>query len=100
MDIAIPTDALQMETDLSTTPLISKAVHEDNREHALRYFRDHNIAVFLDCVLTELYVDRPEDPLGWFMKFLAKHDVFDDLLQSRMSILMSIKSVIYFFFCR
>eukprot|EP01061_Rhynchopus_euleeides_P043916 TRINITY_DN76772_c0_g1_i1.p1 TRINITY_DN76772_c0_g1~~TRINITY_DN76772_c0_g1_i1.p1 ORF type:complete len:162 (+),score=59.44 TRINITY_DN76772_c0_g1_i1:104-589(+) len=82
MDIAIPNDTLTMDVDLSATPLISQGPPVDNKEKALQYFKKHSIAIFLDCVLTELYLEKPSDPIVWFMRFLAKHDVFDDLLQS------------------
>ena len=81
----VPSDIPKMEVDLSKAPMVSKqGVDPKKREKALTYFRKHNIAIFLDCVLTELYLERPDDPICWFLRFLTKHDVFEELLQSRM----------------
>ena len=68
-------------------PLVKKMEDTNDgsqQENAVLYFREKRIAIFLDCLLTGMYLKQPSDPIDWCMQFLIMHDSFDALVDIRM----------------
>eukprot|EP01060_Flectonema_neradi_P005588 TRINITY_DN13720_c0_g1_i1.p1 TRINITY_DN13720_c0_g1~~TRINITY_DN13720_c0_g1_i1.p1 ORF type:complete len:155 (+),score=29.98 TRINITY_DN13720_c0_g1_i1:54-518(+) len=83
VDIQLPTDLPTVESNVANIPLIKKSEECNDaaqQEISVQYFRDKRIAIFLDCVLTGLYLKQPSDPIDWCMQFLIMHDTFDSLV--------------------
>eukprot|EP01063_Lacrimia_lanifica_P022855 TRINITY_DN30372_c0_g1_i1.p1 TRINITY_DN30372_c0_g1~~TRINITY_DN30372_c0_g1_i1.p1 ORF type:complete len:169 (+),score=53.76 TRINITY_DN30372_c0_g1_i1:132-638(+) len=80
LDVRIPAAAQRVEAE-------SKDVHVERRKpafqkpKAIQYFVRHNLAVFFDYVLTELYLHLPPNPIDFLTQVLLKHAHYTELIE-------------------
>eukprot|EP01065_Artemidia_motanka_P028098 TRINITY_DN3332_c1_g1_i2.p1 TRINITY_DN3332_c1_g1~~TRINITY_DN3332_c1_g1_i2.p1 ORF type:complete len:179 (+),score=42.53 TRINITY_DN3332_c1_g1_i2:54-539(+) len=89
VDVAVPDALPVMEArSAAANPAPKKPkqglTEEEKREHAIKYFVQNKVAVFLDVMLTHMYRELPPDPIDWAIAFLVRHETLEEVVREQL----------------